>query len=136
MAADALAAYKPDAAAGKDALLVCDTTEMADALNERIHHERRDAHAPTVTAARGHRIGVGDLILTRRNDPTIDLHNPNSGTGQPDSVRNGNRWRVTAIDAAGNRVAAQRLDEGARTVFENEYLREHVSPKFPLLSGV
>jgi hypothetical protein len=123
---DALAAYKADAAAGKDALLVCDTTEMADALNERIHHERRDAHAPTVTAARGHRIGVGDLILTRRNDPTIDLHNPNSGTGQPDSVRNGNRWRVTAIDAAGNRVAAQRLDDGARTVFENEYLREHL----------
>jgi hypothetical protein len=124
---DALAAYKADVAAGKDALLVCDTTEMADALNERIHHERRDAHAPTVTAARGHRIGVGDLILTRRNDPTIDLHNPNSGTGQPDSVRNGNRWRVTVIDAAGNRVAAQRLDDGARTVFENEYLREHVS---------
>jgi len=26
-----------------------DTTEMADALNERIHHERLDAHAPTVT---------------------------------------------------------------------------------------
>jgi len=60
MAADALAAYKTDTAAGKDALLVCDTTEMADALNERIHHDRRDAHAPTVTGARGHRIGVGD----------------------------------------------------------------------------
>ena len=128
MAADALAAYKTDTAAGKDALLICDRTEMADALNERIHHERRDAQAPTVTAARGHRIGVGDLILTRRNDPTIDLHNP-SGTaaGQLDSVRNGNRWRVAAIDPAGNRVAAQRLDDGARTVFDNGYVREHVS---------
>jgi hypothetical protein len=127
MAADALAAYKADVAAGKDALLVCDTTEMADALNERIHHERRDAHAPTVTAARGHRIGVGDLILTRRNDPTIDLRSPNGIAGHLDSVRNGNRWRVTVIDPAAVRVAAQRLDDGARTVFENEYLREHVS---------
>ena len=33
MAADALAAYEADTAASKDALLVCDTTEMADALN-------------------------------------------------------------------------------------------------------
>jgi hypothetical protein len=126
MAAHALAAYKTDTAAGKDALLVCDTTEMADALNQRIHHERRDAHAPIVTGARGHRIGVGDLILTRRNDPTIDLRSPNGIAGHLDSVRNGNRWRVAAIDPAANRVAAQRLDDGARAVLENEYLREHV----------
>ena len=39
MAADALAAYRADTAAGKDALLVCDTTEMADALNQRLHDE-------------------------------------------------------------------------------------------------
>jgi AAA domain len=44
MAGDALAAYRADAAAGKDALLVCDTTEMADALNQRVHH---DTSAPT-----------------------------------------------------------------------------------------
>src|SRR5258705_8287018 len=127
MPADALAAYKPDPAAGKDALLVCDTTEMADALNERIHHDRRDAHAPKVTGARGHRIGVGDLILSRRNGPHRDLHSPNGTAGHLNSVRNGNRWRVAAIDPAGNRVAAQRLDDGARTVLENEYLREHAS---------
>jgi ATP-dependent exoDNAse (exonuclease V) alpha subunit len=127
MAADALAAYKTDTAAGKDALLICDTTEMADVLNERIHNESLDAHASTVTGARGHRIGVGDLILTRRNDPTIDLHSPNGIAGQLDSVRNGNRWRVAAIDPAANRVSAERLEDGARTVFENEYLREHVS---------
>ena len=35
MAADALTAYQADTAAGKDALPVCDTTEMADALNQR-----------------------------------------------------------------------------------------------------
>jgi conjugative relaxase-like TrwC/TraI family protein len=52
MAADALAAYQADTAAGKDALLICDTTEMADVLNERIHHESLDTRAPTVTGAR------------------------------------------------------------------------------------
>ena len=127
MAADALAAYHADTAAGKDALLICDTTEMADALNERIHNENLDTHAPTVTGARGHRIGVGDLILTRRNDPTIELRHPDGAASRSDSVRNGNRWRVAAIDAAANRVAAQRLEDGARAVFENKYLREHVS---------
>jgi hypothetical protein len=38
MAADALAAYKTDTNASKAALLICDTTEMADALNQRLHH--------------------------------------------------------------------------------------------------
>ncbi len=42
-------------------------------------------------------------------------------------MRNGNRWRVAGIDPATNRVAAERLDDRARVVFENEYLREHVS---------
>ena len=60
MAADALAAYRADTAAGKDALLVCDTTEMADALNQRIHHDTIAADAPTVdrgprTSHRGRR---------------------------------------------------------------------------------
>jgi conjugative relaxase-like TrwC/TraI family protein len=127
MAADALAAYRADTAAGKDALLICDTTEMTDALNQRIHSENLDADAATVTGAREHRIGVGDFILSRRNDPTIDLRSPNGIGGHLDSVRNGNRWRVAAVDSARNRIAAKRVGDGARTVFENEYLREHVS---------
>jgi hypothetical protein len=67
-----------------------------------------------VRGACGHQIGVGDLILTRRNDPTINLRNPNGNAGHLDSVRNGNRWRVAAIDPTENRVAAERLDDGPR----------------------
>jgi ATP-dependent exoDNAse (exonuclease V) alpha subunit len=37
MAAHALNAYLADTADGKDALLICDTWEMADALNRRLH---------------------------------------------------------------------------------------------------
>jgi hypothetical protein len=42
-------------------------------------------------------------------------------------VRNGNRWRVAAIDTKTNRVAAERLDDKARVIFDNDYLRDHVT---------
>jgi hypothetical protein len=42
-------------------------------------------------------------------------------------VRNGNRWRVAGIDTATNRLAAERLSDGARTVFDGDYLTEHIT---------
>jgi hypothetical protein len=32
-----------------------------------------------------------------------------------DPVRNGNRWRVAAVDADRNRIAARRLSDGVRS---------------------
>ena len=52
MAADAHDAYLADRAAGKDALLVCDSWEMADALNRRLH-DTLTAQGPTASCARG-----------------------------------------------------------------------------------
>lgn len=93
---------------------------------QRIHGEMTDSDAPTVTAARGHRITVGDLIISRRNDPTVTVST--GGAPQPaDPVRNGNRWRVYAVDAKRHRIAAHRLDDGAAVVFSGEYLRDHVT---------
>ena len=126
MAADALAGYRADVSAGKDALLVCDTTEMADALNRRIHDETIQTDEPTVTAARGHRIGVGDLIISRRNDPTLGVFDATDIDKTADPVRNGNRWHVFAVDPDHNRIAARRLEDGARTVFSGDYLRQHI----------
>ena len=54
MAADAHDAYLSDRAAGKDALLICDTTEMADALNHRLHHALT-VEGPAVRADRDQR---------------------------------------------------------------------------------
>ena len=127
MAADALTAYRADTTAGTDALLVCDTTEMADALNRRLHDQTIAAEAPTITAARRQRIGVGDLILSRRNDPTIGVFDATDITQTADPVRNGNRWRVYAIDPDHHRIAARRLDDGARAAFSGDYLREHIT---------
>jgi conjugative relaxase-like TrwC/TraI family protein len=126
MAADALDAYHADTTAGRDALLICDTKDMANALNQRIHNQRIDHHAPTVTGMGGQRIGVEDLIITRRNDPTIEFHKSSPDFESLPSVRNGNRWRVAAVNPTTNHIAAVRLDDGARAFFENDYLREHI----------
>jgi conjugative relaxase-like TrwC/TraI family protein len=126
-ATDALAAYRTDTAAGKDALLLCDTTEMADALNRRIHHDTIDPKAPTIGAARGQRVAVGDLIISRRNDPTITVLDATRNDPAADPVRNGNRWRVYAIDPDQSRIAARRLDDDARAAFTGDYLSEHIT---------
>jgi conjugative relaxase-like TrwC/TraI family protein len=127
MATDALVGYRHDIAAGKDALLVCDTTEMADALNCRIHDDTVGVDALTVPAARGHRIATGDLILSRRNDPTIAVWQATDRNAVADPVRNGDRWRVAGIDPHTQRIAAERLTDRARTVFGADYIREHVT---------
>ncbi|MDP7707537.1 ATP-dependent RecD-like DNA helicase [Mycobacterium sp. TY815] len=132
MAADALNAYRADVAAGRDALLVCDTTEIADALNRRLHDElldTRDPHAQpaTISAARGHQLAVGDLILTRRNTPDIPVWDAADNTKTADPVRNGQRWQVLAVDPVHDRIAARRLTDGARTAFSGDYLHQQVT---------
>jgi hypothetical protein len=67
--------------------------------------------------ASGHRIGVGDLIISRRNDPTLGVFDATDIDKPADPVRNGNRWRVYAIDPEHHRIAARRLSDGARTAF-------------------
>jgi ATP-dependent exoDNAse (exonuclease V) alpha subunit len=127
MAANAIIAYKTDIAAGKDALLVCDTTEMTDALNRRLHHDTIASGAPTVTGVRGHQIAVGDLILTRRNDASIPLrHTEQPGTEQS-PVRNGQRWQVTHINPRTDGLAARRLDDNALGLFPGGYVQDHIS---------
>ena len=127
MASDALKAYTAHTALGRDALLVCDTTEIVDALNHRIHRERIHADAGTVTVARGQQVAVGDVIISRRNDPTIAFHHSTPNAESLLSVRNGNRWRVAGIDIERNVIGAERLDDGARVLFHQHYFSEHVN---------
>jgi hypothetical protein len=126
MASDALDAYLTDRAAGSDALLVCDTWELADALKRRLHSELATA-GPTLAVARDQKVAPGDIVLSRRNDLNIVVHPGSGGSGRADQVRNGNRWRVAAIDADTNRIAAERLSDGARAVFHDDYLQQHVT---------
>jgi hypothetical protein len=132
MAANALAAYNADTAAGKNTLLICDTTEMADALNQRLHHDTIPADAPTVTGARGHHIAVGDLILTRHNDATVPLRNNDDHVSEQSAVRNGQRWQVTHINPANNRLIARRLDDNTLGAFQGDYVRNHITHGYAL----
>jgi hypothetical protein len=127
MAADAMAGYLSDRADGKDTILICDTWEIADALNQRLH-DTLTTGGPNVKAARDQQIRVGDIIVSRRNDVTIDMKpSPGHRNDRVDQVRNGNRWRVAAIDPDTNRLAAERLTDKARAVFDNDYLKEHIT---------
>jgi hypothetical protein len=80
-----------------------------------------------VEAARGQTIRIADIIVSRHNDAHIPMHAAPGVDREPDQVRNGNRWCVTGVDQATNRIVAERLTDKARVVFEGGYLREHVS---------
>lgn len=123
MADDAVAAWTADVAAGRDGLLIADRWEMADALNIRIHSERISDDAPTVAAARGHRVAVGDVVITRQN--TTDIPTRTDRGADADPIRNGQRWEVLAVDPAVGRIAARRLDDGAIAVLSGDYLRQY-----------
>jgi hypothetical protein len=73
---------------------------------------------PTSSGVRASPVVAGRSIHTSVRDPggrldaTVDVH-PGTGRhgGEVDQVRNGNRWRVTAVDETTNRLAAERLTD-------------------------
>jgi len=130
MAEDATRAYVEACDAGKDAAIISDRWELTDAINEKLHHHFRGAgDTPTVTAARDHQISPGDIILSRKNDATVAVapgpHHKRAD--HVDQVRNGNRWRVVIVDEQAGQIAAERLTDKARVIFEGDYRREHVT---------
>ena len=72
---------------------------------------------------------AGDIILSRNNDASIAVApGPDHRRGDRiDQVRNGNRWRVAWVDADAGQIAAERLTDSARVIFEGDYRREHVT---------
>jgi len=129
MAADAMQAYINARTGGKDVAIICDKWEIADAINRRLHDTYTAAGTPSVRVARDQEVRVGDLILSRNNDATVDVRpGPCHKRGdQVDQVRNGNRWRVAGVDTIRGRIAAERLSDKARAVFEREYVGEHIT---------
>jgi ATP-dependent exoDNAse (exonuclease V) alpha subunit len=129
MAADATSAYIKARDEGKDAAILCDTWEVADAINQRLHDRFTDPDAPSVAVARGQKVRAGDIIVSRHNDAglTVAPGAPRREGDRIDQVRNGNRWRVIAVNTRQVRIAAERLTDRARVIFESDYLREHVT---------
>jgi AAA domain len=129
MAADATHAYIKARGEGKDIAILCDTWEIADAINQRLHDHFTARDAPSVAGARDQHVRPGDLILSRHNDPTLSVEPGTQyrGGDRIDQVRNGNRWRVLSVDTENNRISAERLTDCARAIFEGNYLREHIT---------
>ena len=129
----AYTAWLADQAAGHAALLVAADTRTVTALNQRAHLDRLttgDVTGPTrplagtdCTTDRGS-VGVGDRIITRRNDRTL-----RSPDGQ--HVRNGDLWTVTALHPDGSLDATPASGERRSTArgsvrLPAGYVAEHV----------
>jgi len=129
MARDATKAYSAARAEGKDAAILCDTWEIADAINRRLHGTYTDATCPGVRVSRDQDVRAGDIIISRNNDAalTVEPGKQHRRGDRVDQVRNGNRWRVVGVDVTHGRIAAERLTDASRVIFEGTYLREHIT---------
>ena len=91
MANAAYTAWAADVAAGHASVLLATDRATVTALNQRAHDDRVDAglvHLDAITLADDTTAGVGDIVVTRRNDRRIPA---------PDGhVRNGALWQITA----------------------------------------
>ncbi|HUG84323.1 MAG TPA: AAA family ATPase, partial [Euzebya sp.] len=117
----AYTAWQADMAAGRQSLLIAPTREQVALLNRRAQadridtgHVEPDAMVPLhdSTAA-----GVGDVIVTRRNDRL--LHGPGGW------VRNGDRWSITATHPDGSVTVARHGQHGTIRL-PVDYVAAHV----------
>lgn len=70
-----------------------------------------------------HRLVLDDVLAYREVGYSVEREN----LPADDPVRNGNRWRVIAVDTEHHRIAARRLGDGARAAFSGDYLHEHIT---------
>jgi exodeoxyribonuclease V alpha subunit len=89
---------RTEAFAELDGLVMADTRDQVRDLNAAIRdHRSEQAFGPAaITTVRGERVGLGDPIVTRRNDRDLD-------------VANRDTWTVTGVAAEGRlRVSGER----------------------------
>ncbi|MDJ1115099.1 MobF family relaxase [Microbacterium dauci] len=127
----AYAAWRADRQAGRSTVLVSDSNESVQALNQRA---RTDLILDGAVDARrevalhdGTRAAVGDTVITRRNDRRL-----RAGRGW---VRNGDRWTVAEVRDDGSltlRRAGQRW--GGSVVIPADYAAEHLDLGYAVTS--
>ena len=113
-------AWAEDLERGDRVLMMATTNSSVDALNLLAQQHRIDeGHvnvSSTITLADGAEAGVGDWILTRRNDRRLA-----TGTGRS-FVKNGDRWTVEAINSDGS---IEVVDDHDRTcTLPADYVRQ------------
>ena len=127
----AYAAWRADRQAGRATVLVSDSNESVQALNQRARTDlildgTVDARRE-VTLQDGARAAVGDTVITRRNDRRL-----RAGRGW---VRNGDRWTVAEVRDDGSltlRRAGRKW--GASVVLPADYAAEHLDLGYAVTS--
>lgn len=108
-------------AAGRTVAVTASTNEHVDHLNAAIQAARLgrgDLRGPAVAIGGGEHAHVGEIVVTRRNERTLT-------TSTGDTVRNRDRWTVTATHPDGALTVTPNQGHGAIRL-PVEYIREHV----------
>ncbi|MBD8054467.1 relaxase domain-containing protein [Rhodococcus ruber] len=117
----AYTAWRSDTLSGISTVLIADSNESVHALNQRARADLildGTVEARREVALQGDaRAGVGDTIITRKNDRR--LHTPRGW------VRNGDRWTVTDIRDDGS-LTARRADSRSTVTLPAGYVSDHV----------
>ena len=116
----AYTAWAADEAAGKTSLLLAGDTDTVRALNHRARTDLVTSGRVTPTGTRLHdglEAGVGDRVVTRRNDRHLLVG--------PRWVKNGDTFTVTHRHDDGA-LTVQRPNGGPTVVLPAAYVREHV----------
>ena len=115
-------AWHTDREAGKASVLIAETRDDVTALNSRA---RADLILDgTITPSRevpltdGTRAGVGDTVITRRNDRRL--------RSMRDWVRNGDRWQITDVREDGSVTVRKPGRRTGAIVLPADYVAEHL----------
>jgi hypothetical protein len=114
-----LTAWQTDRKAGLDTLMLAPSRAQVADLNRQARALIRDQHHPArqVTLADDNQAGVGDVIITRRNDRRL-------ATGHS-WVRNGDRWTITSLGDEGA-IQARHLRTGTPVTLPGDYVASAV----------
>ena len=117
----AYTAWHTDTLAGASTVLIADSNESVQALNQRARADLildGTVNARREVALQGDaRAGVGDTIITRKNDRR--LRSPRGW------VRNGDRWTITDIRDDGS-LTAHRTNSRGTVILPADYVSDHV----------
>jgi AAA domain len=113
-------AWRHDTRAGKRSLMIANDSQTVLDLNNRARADRVGAgevHPSGVETASGSVVGVGDSVVTRRNQRGLA-----TGRGW---VKNGDQWTVVGTHRGGT-IDVRRTNGTGRATLPAVYVREHV----------
>ena len=113
-------AWKTDIAAGRSSIMIASDTSTVAELNRRARADRvcnGEVTSDGVDIASGQTVGIGDQVVTRRNDRRL--------TTRSGWVKNGDRWTVTAIHPDRS-VTLRRVERSGEARIPADYMTDHV----------